>query len=181
MAASPRTSDGRGWRYLIALGSNQRHHRHGAPNGVLKAALKALESEGVAVEATSPIIASLPLGPSLRRYANAAAVVRTQLDPPSLLARLKAVEGLFGRRSGGQRWGSRVLDLDILLWEDGAWSSPNLTVPHIALRERHFVLEPARAIAPRWRDPLTGLSVQTLYARLTRPRPLPIRPSRKGP
>jgi 2-amino-4-hydroxy-6-hydroxymethyldihydropteridine diphosphokinase len=181
MAASARTSDGRGWRYLIGLGSNQRHHRHGRPDAVLWAALTALEAEGVTVEVTSPTIASLPLGPSLRRYANAAAILRTDLTPMDLLALLKAVERQFGRRTRGQRWSSRVLDLDILLWDAGPWSSPDITVPHISFRDRRFVLEPARTIAPRWRDPLTGLSVQTLYARLTRPRPLPIRPSRKGP
>lgn len=181
MAASARTSEASGGRYLIGLGSNQRHHRHGAPDAVLRAALAALRREGVTVEAASRIIASLPLGPSLRRYANAAAIVRTELAPPELLVLLKTVERHFGRRPRGRRWSSRVLDLDILLWDGGAWSSPGLTVPHIALRERSFVLAPARAIAPFWRDPLTGLSVQTLYARLTQPRPLPIRPSRKGP
>lgn len=181
MAASARTSEGRGGRYLIGLGSNQRHHRHGSPHAVLHASLAALEQHGVAVEAVSPTLATLPLGPSLRRYANAAAIVHTELDPTELLVLLKAVERNFGRRPRGQRWSSRVLDLDILLWDGGAWSAPGLTVPHISFRERRFVLAPARTIAPSWRDPFTGLSVHTLYARLTRPRPLPIRPSREGP
>lgn len=174
MAASARISDGRGGRYVIGLGSNQRHHRYGSPDAVLRAALAALEHQGVAVEAVSPTLVTLPMGPSLRRYANAAAVLRTELDPPELLSLLKATELQFGRRPRGQRWSSRVLDLDILLWDGGAWSSPDLTVPHISFRERPFVLAPARTIVPSWRDPLTGLSVQTLYARLTRPRPLPI-------
>ncbi len=174
MAALSRMSD-RPLRYLIALGSNRRHPRHGAPARVLRAAIAALAaSKGNRVEAVSPIVASAPLGPSQRRYANAALVLRSQRDPAALLARLQEIERSFGRRHGGRRWAARVLDLDIVLWQGGAWSSPGLTVPHIAFRKRAFVLAPAARIAPRWRDPLTGLTVVHLRARLTQPRPLPI-------
>ena len=167
MAASARTSERPG-RYLIALGSNRRHHRHGAPAAVLQAALAALSDEGIGLEATSPIVASAPLGPSLRRYANGAALVRFAGTPDRLLERLKRIEAAFGRRRGGQRWAARVLDLDVVLWQGGAWSSPGLTVPHVAFRNRAFVLGPAMQIAPRWRDPLTGLTLTQLYARLTK-------------
>ena len=138
---------------------------------MLRAAIAAL---GGKVQAVSPIIASAPLGPSRRRYANAAVIVHSKRDPDALLARLQTIEQLFGRRRGGQRWGTRVLDLDIILWSGGAWSSPGLTIPHIAFRSRAFALTPAAAIAPRWRDPLTGLSLRQLHARLTKSRPLPI-------
>ncbi len=173
-------------RYLIALGSNQRHHRHGPPDCVLRAALEALELSGIKVAATSPIIASVPLGPSLRRYANAAAVVGTRLEPEALLAALKDIEAEFGRRSGGQRWSSRVLDLDIVLWSGGAFGSAELTIPHPAFRDRDFVLTPALVIVPDWRDPLSNLSMRQLHSRLTkrltRPRPLPRgRPGGEGP
>lgn len=160
-------------RYLIALGSNQRHPRHGPPARVLRTALAALDGEAICVEAVSPIIATVPLGQSQRRYANAAAIVTTRFDPDELLAQLKAIERRFGRRRGGRRWGSRVLDLDIVLWQGGSWSSPGLTVPHGAFRARAFVLTPAAAIAPRWRDPITRLTIKQLRSRLTRPRPLP--------
>ena len=159
--------------YLIALGSNRRHHRFGAPARVLRAALTALPARGIAVEHASPIIASAPLGPSRRCYANAAAVVASDLAPGALLAALKDLERQFGRRRGGARWRARVLDLDIVLWSGGAWSSPGLTIPHAAFRTRGFVLNPACAVAPRWRDPATGLTVRQLAVRLTRPRPLP--------
>ncbi|WP_374592034.1 2-amino-4-hydroxy-6-hydroxymethyldihydropteridine diphosphokinase [Novosphingobium sp.] len=159
-------------RYLIALGSNKRHHRHGAPAGVLAAALDALAAQGIAVLAAAPVLQSAPLGPSRRRYANGAALIESELDPEELLALLKSTERLFGRRSGGQRWASRVLDLDIVLWSGGAWSSPDLTVPHKSFRQRGFVLRPARALAPLWRDPITGLSLNHLHARLTQPRRL---------
>lgn len=152
-------------RYLIALGSNVRHVRHGAPEHVLRAAVGHLPGTVVAL---APTITSAPLGPSRRRYANSAAVLRTALLPEALLARLKELEHEFGRRNGGQRWGSRVLDLDIVLWSGGTWASPGLTIPHPAFRVRSFVLGPAAAIVPGWRDPLSGLSVRQLLARLKR-------------
>lgn len=160
-------------RYLIALGSNQRHHRHGRPEQVLKAALAALGQGGVKLLAASALIRSDPLGPSRRRYANGAALIKTQLVPDDLLELLQGIEADFGRRRTGQRWAARVLDLDIVLWSGGAWSSSGLTVPHVEFRGRQFVLQPASAIAPFWRDPLTGLSLRQLRSRLTRPRGIP--------
>lgn len=151
-------------RYLIALGSNVRHHRHGLPPQVLRAALTALGESGLQVERVSHVVSTAPLGPSLRRYANAAAILTADLAPDALLRRLKAIERRFGRR-GGRRWSSRVLDLDIVLWSGGAWTSPGLTVPHVAFRQRRFVLDPAAAIAPGWRDPLSGLTLRQLEAR----------------
>lgn len=164
-------------RYLIALGSNVRHHRHGRPAQVLNAALAALEGAGIGVLAAARPIGSAPLGPSLRCYANSAALIECPLEPDDLLAALKAIEHAFGRRAGGQRWGARVLDLDVVLWQGGAWASPGLIVPHPAFRERGFVLGPAQSLAPDWRDPLTGLTLRQLAARhhrrLTRPAPAP--------
>ncbi len=162
---------------MVALGSNQRHPRHGAPAGVLAAALRAFAAAGLNVLVVSPVIASRPLGPSRRTYANSAALVTSALPPPALLAALQQIEAAFGRRRRGQRWAARVLDLDVVLWDGGCWASPGLIVPHRAYRERRFVLTPLRAVAPRWRDPLTGLTPCHLEARLTRPRPLPKRHS----
>ena len=163
-------------RYLIALGGNVRHPRYGAPPDVLRAALKALAGEnGIRLKSVSQIAASAPLGPpnamARRRYANAAAIVRSKLDPQTLLARLQAIEAAFARRRRGQRWGARTLDLDIVLWSGGAWATPGLTIPHPAFRTRSFVLAPALAIACGWRDPLTGLTIAHLAARLRRARP----------
>lgn len=160
-------------RYLIALGSNQRHHRHGLPPQVLRAAIDALAMAGLTIEAVAPIRSSAPIGPSLRRYANGAVLIATDLLPDELLEVVKGIERDFGRRTRGQRWTSRVLDLDLVLWNGGPWASPGLTVPHAAFRKRDFVLVPALAIAPDWRDPLTNLSLSQLKARLTRPRPMP--------
>lgn len=155
--------------YLIALGSNRRHVRHGAPEQVLRAALRQLDCKPFKLIAAAPILSSAPLGPSRRRYANGAVLVKTKLQPPEVLDRLKRIEHKFGRRRGGQRWSARVLDLDIVLWSGGAWASAGLTVPHPEFRMRPFVLGPAASIAPLWRDPLTGLTLRQLAARLVRP------------
>lgn len=155
-------------RYLIALGSNVRHPRHGPPPAVLRAALAAMAQEGLVIEAASPIVASAPLGPSRRRYANAAVRVATPLAPPALLALLQHIETRFGRVRRGVRWGARTLDLDVVLWSGGPWQSRTLQVPHPAFRARLFVLGPARAVAPDWRDPQTGCTIRHLHAHLTR-------------
>ena len=62
-----------------------------------------------------------------------------------------------------------MLDLDLVLWSGGCFAAPGLVIPHPLFRNRAFVLAPAVQIAPRWRDPVTGLSVRQLHARLTRP------------
>jgi 2-amino-4-hydroxy-6-hydroxymethyldihydropteridine diphosphokinase len=158
-------------RYLVALGSNRRHPRHGDPRRVLVAALAALAEEATVI-AAAPVVSTAPLGPSRRRYANGAALVETPLTPPQLLARLKQIERAFGRRSG-QRWGARVLDLDIVLWDQGRWHGGSrharLRIPHPHYHRRGFVLVPAARIASRWRDPHSGLSIAQLAFRLVRP------------
>ena len=131
-----------------------------------------LDRKQLELIARGRVVDSAPVGPSLRCYANSAAVIETRLKPKALLKRLKRIERKFGRRAGGQRWTARVLDLDIVLWSGGAFASPALTIPHALFRERDFVLRPAAAIAGAWRDPITGLTVRHLRARLTRPRPV---------
>ncbi len=153
--------------YLIALGSNRRG-RHGDPRDEVRAAIAALG----AVQAASPIVETPPVGPSIRRFANAACVIESDETPPDLLVRLKAIERDFGRRRG-QRWGARVVDLDIILWSGGCWASPGLVIPHIAFRQRDFVLGPAAAVAPDWHDPITKLTLNQLRNRLTRRVPTP--------
>jgi 2-amino-4-hydroxy-6-hydroxymethyldihydropteridine diphosphokinase len=152
--------------YVIALGSNRRG-RHGSPAAEVRAALAAIGN----VVAESGIIQTAPMGAAVRRFANAAAVIESRESPPDLLDRLKTIESAFGRRPG-QRWSDRVIDLDIVLWSDGPWSGDGLTIPHAEFRTRRFVIDPLLQIVPDWRDPLTGLTVRQLAARLTRRRPI---------
>jgi 2-amino-4-hydroxy-6-hydroxymethyldihydropteridine diphosphokinase len=161
--------------YVIGIGSNRRHGRHGAPAGVVRAAIDTLADRGLRIESTSRTLRTRALGPSTRDFANAAALVCSDLPPPALLVLLKRIERDFGRRRG-QRWGARVLDLDILAWSGGAWRSKTLTIPHAALAERGFAIGPAAALAPGWRDPTRGLRFRQLAARLRVPRPVDRKP-----
>ena len=65
-----------------------------------------------------------------------------------------------------------MLDLDIILWSEGAWEGAGLTVPHPAFRDRGFVLDPLAELVPDWKDPVTGLTVRQLRHRLRAPVPL---------
>ncbi len=166
--------------YLIALGSNMRVSRLGGPRQVLAAAIAALEDSGLDVIDVAPIIDSAPIGPSLRRYANTVVVVESERSPDELWPILRALEDAFGRKRGGQRWRARPLDCDIVLWSGGIFVSRELAIPHSQFRSRTFVLQPAASIAPDWRDPISGLSVRQLAARLTAPRPAPRWPAWSG-
>ena len=154
--------------YAIAIGSNRPHGRYGRPAGVAEAAIARLDEEFELFDA-SPIILNAAHGDAGRDFANAVALVESDLDPPEMLRRLKAIERSFGRRRG-RRWGPRVLDLDIALWSGGIWKSRRLKMPHPQLSKRNFVLQPLTAIAPSWRvfGPLT---VRHLAERLARRRP----------
>jgi 2-amino-4-hydroxy-6-hydroxymethyldihydropteridine diphosphokinase len=154
--------------YAIAIGSNRPHGRYGHPAGVVEAAIARLDAEFDLFDA-SPIILNAAHCGAGRDFANAVALVESELDPPEILRRLKAIERDFGRRRG-RRWGPRVLDLDIALWSGGAWKSRRLRVPHPQLANRSFVLQPLAAIAPNWRV-RDALTVRHLAERLARRRP----------
>lgn len=153
--------------YAIALGSNQRHARYGSPEALIEEALRRVP--GILL-ARSTTLRTRPIGPSQRVYANAAAILETDLAPAALLCTLQSIEADLGRRRRGQRWRARPIDLDILLWSEGVVASPALTIPHRAMRARSFVLAPLAQIAPDWRDPVTALQVRHLLARLRKPR-----------
>ncbi len=154
--------------YAIAIGSNRRHGRHGRPPHVVERAIGRLDEEFGLFDA-SPILLNRAQGGAGRDFANAVALVESDLEPPEMLRSLKRIEREFGRRSG-RRWAARVLDLDIVDWSGGRWRSRWLTVPHPAAAKRDFVIEPLAAIAPGWRlqPPLTA---RQLAHRLARSRP----------
>lgn len=127
----------------------------------------AMADNGLDVLAISKAITSRPLGPSQRSYANAVAAIETDLHPPKLLELLQSIEEAYGRRRMGQRWRSRTLDLDILLWSRGIWWSPDLQIPHPDMAGRDFVISPAAQIAGGWRHPILGLTLNQINARLT--------------
>ena len=153
--------------YAIAIGSNRPHGRFGRPAAVVEAAIARLDEEFGLFDA-SPIVLNAAHGGAGRDFANAVALVESELEPPALLSRLKSLEREFGRRVG-RRWGPRVLDLDLALWSGGRFRSRRLTIPHPQLSQRSFVLQPLSAIAPRWR--VGPLTVGHLAHRLARRRP----------
>ncbi|MBU0557759.1 MAG: 2-amino-4-hydroxy-6-hydroxymethyldihydropteridine diphosphokinase [Alphaproteobacteria bacterium] len=155
--------------YAVGIGSN-RLLAGLRPRDIVQQAFRALDTRPLRLAERSPIISSRPLGPSARSYANAAAIIVTPLRPHAMLDQLQAIERAFHRRRH-RRWGARTLDLDLLLWSGGTVRSKRLTVPHPALADRGFVLEPLRAIAPQWRHPITGLTIRQLTFRLAQPRP----------
>ena len=151
--------------YAIAIGSNRPHGRFGRPAGVVEAAIARLDEEFGLFDA-SPIVLNAAHGGAGRDFANAVALVESDVEPPEMLRRLKATERAFGRRRG-RRWGPRVLDLDLVLWSGGAFRSRRLTIPHPQLGKRAFVLQPLAAIAPGWRirGPLTARHLAHRLAR----------------
>ncbi|XUU61142.1 2-amino-4-hydroxy-6-hydroxymethyldihydropteridine diphosphokinase [Erythrobacter sp. HA6-11] len=157
-------------RYVLAFGSNMRVAGIGSPSDVIKAAIEDLEDLGLWFHSVSPFIRSAAVGPSSREYINAVALVETYRTPPSMLLLARAVEDGLGRKRRGQAWQARTIDIDILLWDGGIFAIKDLAIPHPRFRERDFVLGPAKAVAADWRDPVTGLSLAQLFARLTRPR-----------
>jgi len=135
--------------YAIAIGSNRPHGRYGRPPKVVEAAIAALDQEFGLFDA-SPIILNAAIGRAGRDFANAVALIESDLEPPQVLRRIKAMERMFGRRRA-RHWAARVLDLDIVLWSGGDFRSRSLTIPHYGLEDRDFVLQPLAAIAPNWR------------------------------
>lgn len=98
-------------------------------------------------------------------FLNAAAVGETTLSAQALLERLLAIETTLGRVRPYPN-APRTLDLDLILYDGAIEESPTLTLPHPRFRERRFVLEPLAEIAPDWRDPITGKSVEELLRAL---------------
>jgi 2-amino-4-hydroxy-6-hydroxymethyldihydropteridine diphosphokinase len=137
----------------LALGSNL-----GDRLAHLRAATGALARE-LRIAARSPIfespaVADHPQPP----YLNAALRVETALPPRALLDRCLAIEAALGRvRPAGQRFASRTIDIDVLLYEDAVVDEPDLVLPHPRLLERSFVRLPlALVAAPGLRHPRTG-------------------------
>ena len=153
--------------YAVAIGSNRPHGGFGRPPQVVEAAIARLNRDFGLFDA-SQIILNPAHGGAGRDFANAVAIVESDLDPETMLRSLKAIERDFGRRPG-RRWGPRVLDLDLVLWSGGKFFSRSLRIPHASLAERSFVLQPLATIAPNW--PVGALRVRHLAPRLARRQP----------
>jgi len=100
-------------------------------------------------------------------FVNAAAALSTELPPRELLDALLAIERKHGRQRAGERWGPRVIDLDILVYGDARIDEPGLHVPHPHIGERAFVLLPLADLDPELEIPGLG-PVRALLERVDR-------------
>ena len=130
----------------IGLGSNLEN-----PEQQIRSAVEALKSiEETVMFDISALYYSRPMGPQDQPdYMNAVACLETSLSPIALLDALQKIENLAGRVRKDNRWGPRVLDLDILLFDNKVINSERLVVPHYGLKNREFVLIPLNEIAPK--------------------------------
>jgi len=100
-------------------------------------------------------------------FLNGAMLLETKLGPVELMRALLGIEQAMGReRESVPAKGPRTIDLDLLLMDDLVLDADELTLPHPAMAERRFVLEPLAEIAPVMVDPVTGRTVAEMLARL---------------
>lgn len=150
---------------LIGLGANLPSVA-GGPRETLEAALQRLEALGVRVAARSRWYRTAPVPVSDQPwFVNGVARIETALDPAALLARLRQIEREFGRLRT-VRNAARTLDLDIIDYDGRRESGPDLILPHPRMQERAFVLLPLAEVAPGWRHPILGKTVETLISAL---------------
>ena len=146
---------------LIALGANL-----GQPAATLTWAVSELAAHGE-VQRLSRFYRTAPVGgpPGQPEYLNAALKLHTALPPEPLLDALLSLEARAGRVRR-ERWGARVLDLDLIAYDSLMLHTPRLTLPHPRAWERSFVLGPLSEVAPDYAHPLTGETVARALERL---------------
>lgn len=131
-------------RVFLSLGSNLGDRRT-----TLKEALERLgRSSSVRAIRQSSLYETVPVGKTDQpQFLNLVAEVETTLSPEGLLDITQAIERELGR-TRDVRWGPRTLDIDILLYDSVSMNTTRLTVPHLEMTQRRFVLEPLLEIAP---------------------------------
>lgn len=172
---------------IVALGANLPRSQHD-PVRTLRTTLNILHrTGGIAITAVSRIwrTPAVPAG-SGPDYANAVALLHSELAAPALMATLHGIEADHGRDRSTGRWSARVLDLDLIALDrlilpdaghlrawidlppaDQARRTPDrLILPHPRLQDRAFVLAPLAEVAPGWTHPLTGISAARMLAAL---------------
>ena len=152
----------------IALGSNL-DSRFGDREANLREAVRRVGELG-RVTAVSSFYDTEPVGlVEQPRFLNGALLLETNLKPMKLMRGLLEVERAMGRdRTASVAKGPRVIDLDLLLYGDWVLWSEELMLPHPAMGERRFVLEPLAEIAPEWVHPVSGVTVLRMLERLRR-------------
>jgi 2-amino-4-hydroxy-6-hydroxymethyldihydropteridine diphosphokinase len=149
----------------VGLGANL-PSAFGSPLETIQKAKEAMEKRGLKIIVTSPTYKTAPVPISDDPwYHNEVVEIMTNLSPSDLLKTLNSIEVDFGRIRSRKN-APRVLDLDILSYDDKIILSENLTIPHPRLAKRAFVLYPLRDIAPNWKHPESKKSVDELITDL---------------
>jgi len=148
-------------RAFIGIGSNLGDRRANCREA--RQRLEQLPNTRVVKE--SSLYESEPHGNAKTWFGNSVVEIETEFPAPDLLKRLKAIETTMGRkRVSGKRWGSRIIDLDILFFDMEIIEKRNLKVPHPELPNRRFVLIPLSELAPQLIHPALHVSVSSLLA-----------------
>jgi 2-amino-4-hydroxy-6-hydroxymethyldihydropteridine diphosphokinase len=150
----------------IALGSNLTS-QFGPPDANLREAIKRIGALGQVI-AVSSFYGTAPVGFTQQPdFVNAALLLLTMLEPVALMRALLEIELAMGRdRANAPSKGPRIIDLDLLLMDDCIVETPELTLPHPAMSERRFVLQPLTEIAPDMIHPITRHTVAELLQSL---------------
>jgi len=110
----------------------------------------------------SSLYESEPLGDSKEWYVNGVIEIETKFKPDLLLNKFKNIERAMGRKKVKKRWGARIIDLDILLYDSAVVKKKNLRIPHPEMATRKFVLIPLSEIAPQVIHPELGVTISEL-------------------
>lgn len=106
---------------------------------------------------------SEPHGNAKTWFVNSVIEIETEGTAPELLKKLKAIEATMGRkRVRGKRWGSRIIDLDILLFDNEVVDKRNLKIPHPEIANRRFVLAPLSELAPQLIHPQLNTTISEM-------------------
>lgn len=141
----------------IGIGSNR-----GDRTANCLRAVELLRTKGVSVTRASSLYETKPWGKTGQPdFINMAVQAETALSPAETLRALKDIERDMGR-TPAERWGPRLIDLDILLYDDAVIDSEQLRIPHPLMQERAFVLTPLAEIAPDSMHPVLKKTVRQL-------------------
>ena len=110
----------------------------------------------------SSLYESEPLGDAKDWYVNGAVEIETKFKPDMLLKKFKNIERAMGRKKVKKRWGARIIDLDILLYDSAVVKKKDLRIPHPEMSTRKFVLIPLSEIAPQVVHPELGVTISEL-------------------